>query len=1282
MKWSLVGLFSLCWMLWGAPSAVAGDPAVEGAWSAPISFPLVPVHSIVLPNGKVLFWPQHGDATIETYVWDPATNIFHAVFNGHTNLFCAGHALLADGRVQTTGGHHQLNDHGEPHTNFFDYHTNAWTPGPDMAGGRWYPTVLTLPNGDTLTASGGDLNGNLNTLPEVWNASTNVWRPLTGAQSELPYYPWLYPAPHGGVFYAGPDQQSQFLDPDGVGSWTPGPQSSQLFRGYGSAVMYEPGKILITGGGDVPTASSDVIDLNEAHPFWRPVGAMATRRRQHNVTVLPDGSVLSTGGTSGIGFNNPCGAQYAAELFNPQSEQWTTLAVGQNPRLYHSTAVLLPDGRVMVGGGTAIDGTAYPGCVVRVPDQPNVELFSPPYLFRGARPVITSAPYGVQYGNSFTVTSPDAAHISKISLIRLSSVTHSVNMNQRYMPLSFTRQGQTLTVTGPANAVEAPPGHYMLFLVNDVGVPSVASIVRIDGVAFGDLVASPHPIVVCDESGQGPTTLSWQTAQTAEVDVRRGSPGGALVAHGEAAGSVLVESAHAGDVFYLQNVSDGRALTAANTLATAVIETTRIGCSVGQGTITASPNPVPQCGANAHFARLSWTATDVTRVELRMGAPDGPMFTDSGPGSFDTWLFTVDAPLTVYLQDRTDGRPLSEEYTLARVPIGVTRFGCPGGGTGTITLQPNPVDICPTEPGTAMLSWTSAGTQEVEVRRGAADGPVVATSGTGTRSAAVDGITESTDYFLVDVSDGLPPTPPLILATVHQNVVTGNCTPIPASITATPNPVPQCGPLAKRATLSWNASAAAVQLRANSPSGPIFLTSGPGAYSTTLFALDMPTTFYLQDSSNGHPPTAEFTLATVSIGVTNESCSIAASGTLTSDPNPVRACPTTPGSTTLSWTSVGTSQVEVRQGAIDGPVVSTSGPGSHSAPVTGLTAATDFYLRDISTAIPKTLAVAPVAITTAGCVQRSGTIAATPNPVPLCGAGSATAKLTWSASGVTRAQLRAGAPDGPLFMESGPGTFTTSLYALSIPTTFFLQDVSDGRPLTAADTLASVTIGISTASCESGGTATGVMTVNPNPVRVCPGRPGVAVVTWTTSGASVVEVRGGAPNGGLFSATGPGTYSSSLYWVTEPLDLYLQNASNGLPPISANTVAVLHIPITTAGCQQNLAPALAPSPAQPSCASLGPDGLGCWLRTQLPPPACVSERTLRDLRPGVMRALRLQERFAVSTGKRRARLARLIQRSVERAIDRVHNDTRLPKSSSCETALSTARAHLPNLLGQ
>jgi hypothetical protein len=278
----------------------------------------------------------------------------------------------------------------------------------------------------------------------------------------------MYVSPKDGtVFNAGPDYQTGYLDP-ATGAWAVGPSSNGGVRGEGTSVMYDTGKILIVGGG-VPTNSAEIINLNDAFPAWQGVGAMANARRHVNATVLPDGTVLVTGGTS-LGGNNEAGAVYPAELWKPTTPgQWTTLARMRIPRLYHSTAVLLPDGRVLsTGGGFGAGGTNYY----------EVEIFSPPYLFKGARPMITSAPASVGYGQTFSVATPNAPDITKVTLVRLSSVTHSFNQDQRLATLNFTRLSGSLNVTAPANGRITPPGHYMLFILK-AGVPSEGRIIRI-----------------------------------------------------------------------------------------------------------------------------------------------------------------------------------------------------------------------------------------------------------------------------------------------------------------------------------------------------------------------------------------------------------------------------------------------------------------------------------------------------------------------------------------------------------------------------------------------------------------------------------------------------------------------------------------------------------------------------------------------------------------------------------------------------------------------------------
>ena len=177
--------------------------------------------------------------------------------------------------------------------------------------------------------------------------------------------------------------------------------------------------------------------------------------------------MLASGGGSNSDGRDITNAVLPAEIWNPDTETWTTVDSLQNGRLYHSTALLLPDGRVLMAGGGALPGSI-------AVDQRNAEIYSPPYLFKGARPTITSAPGGVAYGSSFDVTTPNAAQIAKVSLIRSPSVTHAFDQNQRFQFLSFTHGRRARSpCRRPANANLAPPGDYMLFLVDANGVPSV-----------------------------------------------------------------------------------------------------------------------------------------------------------------------------------------------------------------------------------------------------------------------------------------------------------------------------------------------------------------------------------------------------------------------------------------------------------------------------------------------------------------------------------------------------------------------------------------------------------------------------------------------------------------------------------------------------------------------------------------------------------------------------------------------------------------------------------------
>ena len=247
----------------------------------------------------------------------------------------------------------------------------------------------------------------------------------------------------------------------------------------GSAVNYGATKFLKTGTSANPdqavrpaAATAYVLDTDQATPAWRQVASMHYPRIYHTMTILPDGNVLVTGGGPTTAATATGDAILPAEMWSPSTENFALLASMNAPRLYHSEATLLPDGRVVVMGGGRFDDYTVPT------NQFSAEFYSPPYLFRGARPVITAAPAALTYGGTFSVQTPDAARIASVSLVRLGSVTHTVNMSQRLVPLSFTSAGASLSVTAPANGNAAPPGYYMLFIVDTNGVPSVASILH------------------------------------------------------------------------------------------------------------------------------------------------------------------------------------------------------------------------------------------------------------------------------------------------------------------------------------------------------------------------------------------------------------------------------------------------------------------------------------------------------------------------------------------------------------------------------------------------------------------------------------------------------------------------------------------------------------------------------------------------------------------------------------------------------------------------------------
>jgi len=393
--------------------------------------------------------------------------------------------------------------------------------------------------------------------------------------------------------------------------------------------------VLILGGGDpTTTATAEVIDLNDATPRWRFTQPMAFARKTPNATLLADGKVLVTGGSRSDVFNDPSQAVFSAEIWDPATETWATMAAMRTPRLYHSTAVLLPDARVFVSGG----GGASPGDV----NHYDAEYFSPPYLFRGPRPTIDSAPASAGYGEQFTVVASDAAGIGGITLVALSSTTHEFNVSQRFLRLSFApaAEANRFTVSAPDNPNLAPPGFYMMFVLNANGVPFTAS----DDVVIVVLPQNTAPVVNAGADQSITLPAAAQLSGTVTDDGQPGAlttiwsqvSGPGTVSFGNAGAASTTASFSAAGVYVLRlRASDG-ALAASDELTVTV-------------QASAPPTTVSNGLTGAYYNGINFNTPVFTRVDPTVNFTWGNA--SPGPGvqadGFSIrWSGQVQAPVT------------------------------------------------------------------------------------------------------------------------------------------------------------------------------------------------------------------------------------------------------------------------------------------------------------------------------------------------------------------------------------------------------------------------------------------------------------------------------------------------------------------------------------------------------------------------------------------------------------------------------------------------------------
>jgi hypothetical protein len=483
----------------GALSTPVGTTAagVIGFFGPPIPWPLVAVHDVLLPTGQVMSYGTdssgHQGASLVYDVWNPELGTgldSHLVLPNttSTNIFCSAQSVDAlTGNVLITGGARGFGGVGGlaiNNTTLFTPQSTSIKTNPRMNYPRWYDTLTGLPDGSTIVL-GGRRNDSpaTGTWPPIPATAPEryvdgQWVALTGAASEAAsrgdnwYYPRVAVTVGGDLFMLAQDGTMYLIDPAGTGAITAFPQRVPDSSARLPVVPFAPGKMLYLASGPIPKAM--VVDYGSGVPTATTTGAIDQFRYDATGTILADGEVLISGGSSTD--DTLAGADYRAAIWNPATGVWNLGARATVARLYHSTALLLPDGSVLTAGG------GVPGPVTNM----NAEIYYPPYLYAkggggrpATRPTLTVYAPPAYLGDPLAASVGNGETITRLTLLRTGSSTHSNNVDQRFIELGFTQTGQALKATLPADPSVLVPGYYMLFAFDLAGVPSVSTMLHI-----------------------------------------------------------------------------------------------------------------------------------------------------------------------------------------------------------------------------------------------------------------------------------------------------------------------------------------------------------------------------------------------------------------------------------------------------------------------------------------------------------------------------------------------------------------------------------------------------------------------------------------------------------------------------------------------------------------------------------------------------------------------------------------------------------------------------------
>jgi Domain of unknown function (DUF1929)/IPT/TIG domain/Glyoxal oxidase N-terminus len=654
---AVLGIFVAFGVL--VPGALGQGADVIGSWSTmPYLMPTNSVHAALLYNGKVLVIAgskmTDGTPSKEAALWDPQAGTI-TVQSTSYYMFCNGMIPLADGRVLIAGGQIQSSPTflGSPQASIYDPATNAFTTVQNMAHGRWYPTVTMLNDGRVMTFSGlNETTGSTNNTVEIYTVGSG-WSAPSTANWTPPLYPRMHILPNGNIFYSGASATSRLFNPT-TNAWTTVANTvSGILRTYGSSVLlpltpannYDP-RIMILGGG-VPTATptTEIIDMGASSPAWHLGPDMSQPRVEMVAVLLPTGKVLAMAGSATD--EDGATASLNADLYDPEMNTFSSAGANAFPRMYHTEALLMPDATVWLAGSNPSTGVY----------EQHMEIYKPAYLFTrdannnvvpATRPTISSAPSGITWGAQFSVSTPDAADIASAVLMKTGSSTHGFDMNARLVGLNFTAGSGTLTLTGPPNANIAPPGYYLLFLLDTHGVPSVAKFVLLSG--SGSPPPPPPGGISLVQSNSAPSTIQasnstvspgylnsqtagdlnvvvvgWgNTASISGVSDSKGNP--YTLAVGPTSGNGLRQS-----IYYAKNIAGGTNTVTVTFSPAAAYPDVRI--LEYSGVDTSAPLDVAVGAAGTGTAANSGSASTTTANELIFGAgTSGTTFSAAGSG--------------------------------------------------------------------------------------------------------------------------------------------------------------------------------------------------------------------------------------------------------------------------------------------------------------------------------------------------------------------------------------------------------------------------------------------------------------------------------------------------------------------------------------------------------------------------------------------------------------------------------------------------------------------------